>query len=426
MARLRNHRSVIYPVAARWKERCLLTDGSILTDRSLWNTSGAAELMQHFVENPDEGDRTFEEKLRDQLEPASASAKQLAAEMLWVMMLFPSNLKQSTKLNLVRTVWEWSGEGLPNAPDALDVFETGIGSGGMGFNALRPFELMLLVRFTAAWKALGKSEAERLLADPWVFVDWFDRLEDATSRQLRHMLLHLLFPDSFERISSRNDKKKVDAAFARVLASQTLEPRERGPSALARDRRLLKIRQLLEAERPGVWLDFYETPELSARWRAPKPKPPTPPTPGRVSEPTPPATPPSESRAWAIGAGVGAQHWPAFLEDDIIAIGWSEIGDLRQYATVDEVRGAIVKAYGRSHHPTNDGLACFQFCREMRQGDEVFVKQGMNRVLGYGRVVGDYEYDESRPDYAHVRSMRGAPVKLISTPTGGQPGWRRR
>jgi hypothetical protein len=58
----------------------LLADGSVLTDRSLWNAGGAAELMHHFAENLDESDRTFEEKLRDQLEPTSASAKQLAAE----------------------------------------------------------------------------------------------------------------------------------------------------------------------------------------------------------------------------------------------------------------------------------------------------------------------------------------------------------
>jgi MoxR-like ATPase len=376
--------------------------------------------MKHFVENLDEGDRTFEEKLHDQLAPTSASAKQLAAEMLWVMMLFPSNIRRSRKVSLVRTVWEWSGEALPVARDALDVFETGIGSGGMGFNTLRPFELMLLVRFTAQWKALDKAEPQRLLADPWAFVDWFDRIEDATSRQLRHMLLHMLFPDSFERISSRNDKKRVDAAFANVLAGLTLEPNELGPSALARDRRLLKIRQVLEAERPGVWLDFYETPDLSARWRVSGEDPPAPPKPGKVSEPFPRANPRLGNRTWAIGAGAGAGKWPLFLEEGIIAIGWSEIGDLRQYTSVEEVRAAITSAYGRPQHPTNNGLACYEFCHEMRQGDEVFVKQGMNRVLGHGRVTGDYEYDPSRLDFPNVRRVEWIRRGNWTLPEGAQ------
>ena len=41
----------------------------------------------------------------------------------------------------------------------------------------------------------------------------------------------------------------------------------------------------------------------------------------------------------------------------------------------------------------------------MAIGDTVYVKQGRNRILGFGRVTGDYLYDPSRPDYQNVRQV---------------------
>ena len=42
---------------------------------------------------------------------------------------------------------------------------------------------------------------------------------------------------------------------------------------------------------------------------------------------------------------------------------------------------------------------------EMAPGDTVYVKQGRNRVLGMGRITGEYEYDEARVDYRNVRRV---------------------
>jgi 5-methylcytosine-specific restriction protein B len=41
----------------------------------------------------------------------------------------------------------------------------------------------------------------------------------------------------------------------------------------------------------------------------------------------------------------------------------------------------------------------------MSVGDEVFVKQGRNRILGHGRITGEYVYDATRPEYRNVRSV---------------------
>ncbi len=247
------------------------------------------------------------------------------------------------------------------------------------------------------------SERASLLKDPWGFADWFDRLPDATSRQLRHMLLHLLFPDEFERISSKSDKKSVERAFAGMLQAQALDLKDRAPTALARDRRLWHLRHALEAERPGTWVDFYEVPEIAARWRDADPPEKADAT--QISEPLPARPYPSKARVWAIGAGQGADRWPAFLEQGLVAIGWDELGDLGQYSKQDDIRAAIKRLYDREQDPTNDSLACYQFCHDIAVGDEVYVKQGRDRILGRGRIASEYQYDSSRPDFRNVRRV---------------------
>lgn len=399
-------RATIYEAAHEWRQQCLLADGSILSAAPIWTAEHAAELTRHFVEKPDESDRSFEDKLKDQLSQVSPGGVQLAAEMLWVMMLFPSNISRDRKIELVGTVWKWSGGPFADRHPALGALDTGIGSGGPGYNNYRPFEMQLLVRFTAGWKTLEPGERRRLADDGWAFADWFDRLPDGPSRQLRHMLLHMLFPEEFERISSTNDKKRIDKAFARTIQGLDLPLDERAPTALARDRRIRRLRQQLELEQPGQVLDFYDTPDLERRWRINN----APPVPGSKAKgkgtgesPPPPYRP--VGRVWVIGAGEGATRWPIFHEQGNVAIGWEELGDLRQYEKREDVHAAMKRVYEKDNDPWNDTLACWQFCREMAVGDFVYVKQGRNRVLGYGRISSEYEYDLARADYRNVRAV---------------------
>jgi 5-methylcytosine-specific restriction enzyme B len=94
----------ILEIAQFWRDRCLLADGSVFSDEHLWNTACADELERVFIDQPDTGDRTFDEKLKDQLSVASGDAIRLAAEMLWVLLLFPNNLRRETKIDLVQKV----------------------------------------------------------------------------------------------------------------------------------------------------------------------------------------------------------------------------------------------------------------------------------------------------------------------------------
>ena len=71
------------------------------------------------------------------------------AEMLWALLLFPSNIKPGTKRKQICEIWGLSGQKLPDACAFLsDAVLAGIGSGGPGFNNYRPEELAFLITLT--------------------------------------------------------------------------------------------------------------------------------------------------------------------------------------------------------------------------------------------------------------------------------------
>ena len=253
----------ILEAARHWRDRCLLEDGSVFTDQRLWTIEHIEELNEHFVENLDMGSGTFLEKLHTQLGPTSRGARKLAGEMQWVLVLFPSNLGRENKVATVRTVWEWSGEELEVNHPLLDKpLRQGIGSGGMGFNAFRWAEFAFLIVLTKDWKEQDRAEQERLLSDPWDFAEWLDTIPGAQNRQFRHMLLHLLFPNTFERVATSVHKGRIDRVFSQRLPNTD---GAKGTSYLARDRRLFKVREMLQEEHPGTSLDFYGEP-LKSVW----------------------------------------------------------------------------------------------------------------------------------------------------------------
>ena len=68
MARLRIAASIL-DAAEKWKRECLLEGGSLFIEERLWTREHFGELQTCFVERPDEGSDSFEEKLRRQLGP---------------------------------------------------------------------------------------------------------------------------------------------------------------------------------------------------------------------------------------------------------------------------------------------------------------------------------------------------------------------
>lgn len=247
--------SKIYQVANAFRTSCLLSDGSLLfTDAAIWRADVLDRLHKVFVAKPDEGDRNFIAKFKDQVGTADKEVIRLAAEILSVYFLFPSSVSGTRKRQVVNEVLGWAGDNLPETHLVSASFSNGIGSGGQGYNTRRPFEIAFLIELAIAWKTLPADKQAALAANSWLFQQFVDSIEDAESKQLRHMLLHLLFPIDFERIASGNHKRRVIKAFSGLIEE---EPDNE-------DQALLAIRRDLEELLPGTQLDFYWSPLVEA------------------------------------------------------------------------------------------------------------------------------------------------------------------
>jgi 5-methylcytosine-specific restriction enzyme B len=133
---------------------------------------------------------------------------------------------------------------------------------------------------------------------------------------------------------------------------------------------------------------------------------------------------PTGSRVWAYAPGPNAQHWEEFYREGIMGIGGDELGDFRQYKDQEEISRKIIEVYNSKGRPSNISLSYFQFAHTVQPGDRVIAKKGLDQIVGYGVVTGDYEYRSARGYYQHVRTVRwdgrgtwkceGFPVKALT------------
>ncbi len=82
----------------------MLGHGSIFSDEELWTAENFEELKVLFVDNPILGNQKFYEKLTLQLNEAKPEVIKLAAESLWLLLLFvgDSYFKAETKISRIR------------------------------------------------------------------------------------------------------------------------------------------------------------------------------------------------------------------------------------------------------------------------------------------------------------------------------------
>ncbi|MEJ7783471.1 MAG: AAA family ATPase [Solirubrobacteraceae bacterium] len=250
-----------------WKNRCLLTDESLVRDDEdgTWSSATIEELHARFNGNQLLGSQAggnFRSKWAQQLEGASDAVRLLAAEVLLVHFLFASSVTRATKLEVIKSSLEGTTIELPDDAVAVQAMGQNIGHPGIGFNTRRDVQIAYLIDFARRLKALSVADRQALLQDPWDLRDFADDTGE-TVREMRHVLLHLLRPDDFERISSGSHKRGIAAAFAGLLPD---------PAPNDVDERLLAIRERLEGYLPQgntdkQLIDFY-WPPLNGVWQS--------------------------------------------------------------------------------------------------------------------------------------------------------------
>ncbi|MCS7482733.1 AAA family ATPase [Umezawaea endophytica] len=109
-----------------------------------------------------------------------------------------------------------------------------------------------------------------------------------------------------------------------------------------------------------------------------------------------------------IAPGRNAQYWQECLSAGVIRVGWDDLGDLSQYADVDELSTAMARHYpdkgAQSQRTTAKKL--IKYFRDLVPGDKVVANQGTSTVLAVGTVTDEgYRFDEAQEAYRHTVSV---------------------
>lgn len=110
-------------------------------------------------------------------------------------------------------------------------------------------------------------------------------------------------------------------------------------------------------------------------------------------------------RYWLLAAGENGKFWGEFKEKQQISIGWTRLGDLRKYKDKREISDQLKELYETDHTPTNNALANEQFVHEMKEGDYVLIKRGINKIIALGEITSPYQYDPNNGDHHSYREV---------------------
>ena len=112
-----------------------------------------------------------------------------------------------------------------------------------------------------------------------------------------------------------------------------------------------------------------------------------------------------EKRVW----GIHTKDDNLFLKENVIALGWQQIGDLSLIAPDREAfKEKYIAAYPdakKGSIPTGVGML-FRFCHEVQIGDYVIYPSKIDRMINIGEVTGDYMYVPDSSEYVQQRSVK--------------------
>lgn len=256
-------KQAIYGTVQKWKNECLLDNKSLLwPGEEIWTKENISRFRFIFIDKPDESGDSFDDKLRSQLDNEREGVYKFAIELLFIYYMYPvrRSISYETKVRKLEMIASWKDIELDTTQPIFEGLKIGLGTTGTFFNTNKYFELSFLYWFVEYFKNLPLEVRKSILEEPTELKELAENVREQVGKrvQLQHILLHLLLPNYFERISSWGHKSKIVKAFSHLLIdSDTTDV----------DQQLYIIREKLSEQYEGDTLDFYETPDIAEQWR---------------------------------------------------------------------------------------------------------------------------------------------------------------
>jgi len=118
----------------------------------------------------------------------------------------------------------------------------------------------------------------------------------------------------------------------------------------------------------------------------------------------------AEKTVWGIHAGRSSEAEHVFLEQKKVALGWSEMKDLKLISADRETfKKKIAENYPADKPgswPISAGLL-YRFVYELKIGDIVIYPSKMDKKIHIGEITGDYQYQtEGANGFVHQRTVK--------------------
>ena len=111
---------------------------------------------------------------------------------------------------------------------------------------------------------------------------------------------------------------------------------------------------------------------------------------------------------YMVRAGEGGYIIDDFLTNNIVAIGWDEIGDLSNVSTLDQIKQLVSNKFPTYSKPRLNMAAgeIYRFRFELIKGTYVITYNPENRLYSVGIISGDYQYKNDREEYKHIHLVK--------------------
>ena len=264
----------VYNYFDAFLQTSILGNDSFITDNiDIFSISNLDVCVTAFVDNPDTGERNFDEKSKDQLSKSSIDVQIVFAHFIWLWGLSTSDMRNWGKKSAVT---RFLGNEFENK--LYNVFvDGGIGSAGQRHKLNKPFEIAyLLLLFRDVKNNLGekqikdvptlKNYIETLCRELYYNNETTAATTDTKLKTagkeflaMHHILLHLCNPEKYEAIAAQKHKDAIINTFFSLLDKENTEGLWDDI-----DDTILQIRKKLD-ELFGYELSFYDD-EIQDAW----------------------------------------------------------------------------------------------------------------------------------------------------------------
>ncbi|MBT8232905.1 MAG: restriction endonuclease [Bacteroidia bacterium] len=108
-----------------------------------------------------------------------------------------------------------------------------------------------------------------------------------------------------------------------------------------------------------------------------------------------------------VRAGEGGYLIDTFIELNLVAIGWNELGDLSDVNDLDHLKTLLQNTYPelRPGQVNNHAGQIFRFVNEFKKGDNVLTYNPSSRIYHIGEIESNYMFSKSN-EYYHIRDVK--------------------